>query len=68
MQAHARAALRYATAQMLACFYHWYTAGLYASPVVLIGGWVFYSSRRHRHDGPDGGPPDTGSPFSSLSP
>jgi hypothetical protein len=35
---------------MLACFYHWYTAGLYASPVVLIGGWVFYSSRRHRGD------------------
>jgi hypothetical protein len=54
---------------MLACFYHWYTAGLYASPVVLIGGWVFYSNRRHRrHDGPDDGPPETGAPLSSFSP
>ena len=54
---------------MIACFYHWYTAGLYASPVILIGGWVFYSSRRdRRRGGRGGGPPDANNPVSPLSP
>jgi len=53
---------------MLACFYHWYTAGLYASPVLLIGAWVFYSTRRdRRRGGRDGGPPDASNPVSPLS-
>jgi hypothetical protein len=54
---------------MLGCFYHWYTAGLYASPVILIGGWVFYSSRRdRRRGGRDGGPPDASAPVRPLAP
>ena len=55
---------------MIACFYHWYTAGLYASPVLLIGGWVFFSGRREkrRGGGDDGGPPETGAPVTPLSP
>jgi hypothetical protein len=53
---------------VIACFYHWYTAGLYASPVLLIGGWVFFSGRREkRRDERDGGPPDGGAPVSPLS-
>jgi hypothetical protein len=54
---------------VIACFYHWYTAGLYASPVLLIGGWVYFSGRRakRRGDG-DGGPPETGAPVTPLSP
>ena len=61
--------LRYAFASVIACFYHWYTAGLYASPVLLIGGWVYYSGRRDKRRGDrDGGPPDAGAPVSPLSP
>ncbi|MGA2469196.1 MAG: hypothetical protein ABSG64_00720 [Solirubrobacteraceae bacterium] len=42
---------------MLACIYHWYMAGLYASPVILVGGFVWISSLRERRRGEDG-PPD----------
>ena len=47
---------------MIACLYHWYTAGLYASPVILVGGWLFFASRRDRRrdDRDGGGPPDAG--------
>jgi hypothetical protein len=54
---------------IVACFYHWYTAGLYASPVILVGGWLFFASRRDRrrdkHDG--GAPPGPSAPPQALS-
>jgi|GEM_PF-4906038 hypothetical protein len=53
---------------VVACIYHAYMAGLYASPVILLGGWVWFSNRRHRrHNGGDG-PPDTGTPPASGTP
>jgi hypothetical protein len=45
---------------VVACIYHWYMAGLYASPVLLIGGWVWFSGRRNR--GRRGGPPEGQAP------
>ncbi|HSZ69182.1 MAG TPA: hypothetical protein VK756_02360 [Solirubrobacteraceae bacterium] len=30
----------------LACFYHWYTAGMYVAPVLAVGGWVWWSTKR----------------------
>jgi len=52
---------------LIACFYHWYTAGLYASPVILVGGWLFFASRRdRRRDERDGGAPPS-SPPQALS-
>jgi hypothetical protein len=54
---------------VVACIYHWYMAGLYASPVLLIGGWVWFSGRRDRRRR-GGGPPDpqpqTGGPAPSA--
>jgi len=50
-------ASRYTVPPMLACIYHWYMAGLYASPVILVGGFVWISSLRERRRGEDG-PPD----------
>jgi len=53
---------------MIACLTHWSTAGLYASPVVLIGSWLFYSSRRdRRRDDRDGGPTDSTAPPAPLA-
>jgi hypothetical protein len=46
---------------VVACIYHWYMAGLYASPVLLIGGWVWFSGRRDRRRR-GGGPPDAPQP------
>jgi hypothetical protein len=46
---------------VLACIYHWYMAGLYASPVILVGGWVWFSGKRERRRR-GGGPPDAGEP------
>jgi hypothetical protein len=48
-------------AMVVACIYHWYMAGLYASPVLLIGGWVWFSGRRDRRRR-GGGPPDAQTP------
>jgi hypothetical protein len=50
---------------MLACIYHWYMAALYASPVLLVGGWVWLSGKRERRRD-RGGPPDGGSPATQL--
>ncbi|HEY1688713.1 MAG TPA: hypothetical protein VGF95_07585 [Solirubrobacteraceae bacterium] len=52
---------------MLACLAHWTTAGLYAAPVALIAGWLFYANRRDRsRGGRSGGPPADGTPPASL--
>jgi hypothetical protein len=47
---------------VIACLYHWYTAGLYASPVILVGGWLFFVSRRDRRRDRDGGAPPSAPP------
>ena len=49
---------------VVACIYHWYMAGLYASPVILLGGWVWFSNRRQN----GGGPSDGGTPSGSGTP
>ncbi len=51
---------------LLACAYHWYMVGLYASPVILLGGWVWLSGRRHRRRGNGGEPPEAGTPATSA--
>jgi len=30
----------------LACFYHWYTSALFFAPVLGVGAWGWWSSRR----------------------
>jgi hypothetical protein len=30
----------------LACLYHWYTSAMFVVPVVAVGGWGWWSSRR----------------------
>jgi hypothetical protein len=30
----------------LACIYHWYTSALFVVPVVMVGGWGWWSSKR----------------------
>jgi hypothetical protein len=52
---------------VVACIYHWYMAGLYASPVILLGGWVYFSNRRHRRQN-GGGPSDGGTSAGSGAP
>lgn len=56
---------------VVACIYHWYMAGLYASPVLLIGGWVWFSGRRNRGrrggGPPEGKAPVAGGPAPSAS-
>ncbi len=52
---------------MIACLAHWTTAGLYAAPVALIAGWLFYANRRERSRGRrGGGPPSDGAPPATL--
>jgi len=52
---------------MLACLAHWTTAGLYAAPVALIAGWLFYANRRERsRGGRSGRPPSDGAPPATL--
>jgi hypothetical protein len=53
---------------VVACIYHWYMAGLYASPVILLGGWVWFNGRRERRRGGGGGPSDPGTPPSTGTP
>jgi hypothetical protein len=30
----------------LACLYHWYTSALFVVPVLAVGGWGWWSSKR----------------------
>jgi hypothetical protein len=30
----------------LACLMHWYTSAMYVVPVLAVGGWSWWSSRR----------------------
>jgi hypothetical protein len=38
----------------LACLMHWYISALYVAPVLLVGGWGWWSTRRmsQRRDHP----------------
>jgi hypothetical protein len=38
--------LDFAMMAPLACLYHWYISMLYVVPVVAVGGWGWYSSKR----------------------
>src|SRR5665213_673211 len=42
----------------LACLMHWYISALYVAPVVAVGGWGWWSTRRvsQRRDEPPQGP------------
>jgi hypothetical protein len=43
----------------LACLTHWYVSLLYVVPVLAVGGWGWWSSRRiarRRKPGPPGSP------------
>jgi len=48
----------------LACLMHWYISMMYVVPVVAVGGWGWYSSkrmaRRKAEGAGGGGPPDVG--------
>ena len=43
---------------VLACLTHWYISSLFVAPVVLVGGWGWWSTRRmaQRNDPPRGTP------------
>jgi hypothetical protein len=30
----------------LACAYHWYTSAMFVVPVLAVGGWCWWSSKR----------------------
>jgi hypothetical protein len=30
----------------LACIYHWYTSAMYIAPVLAVGGWGWWSTKR----------------------
>ncbi|HEY7960420.1 MAG TPA: hypothetical protein VID29_00730 [Solirubrobacteraceae bacterium] len=42
----------------LACLTHWYTSLMYVVPVVVVGGWGWWSAKRTsgRNDPPPSGP------------
>ena len=45
---------------VFACLYHWYTSAMYVAPVLAVGGWGWWSTKRMaKHQGP-GGPPSAG--------
>jgi hypothetical protein len=50
----------------LACLMHWYISMLYVVPVLAVGGWGWWSSKRHarrRKPGPPSAPrSDSGTP------
>jgi hypothetical protein len=29
-----------------ACIYHWYTSAMYVAPVLAVGGWGWWSTKR----------------------
>jgi hypothetical protein len=29
-----------------ACLYHWYTSAMYIAPVIAVGGWGWWSTKR----------------------
>ena len=43
----------------VACLYHWYISMMYVVPVLCVGGWGWWSSKRiarRRKGGPPSGP------------
>jgi len=45
---------------VLACLMHWYTSMLYVVPVVTVGGWGWWSSRRISRNRIPPAPPTAG--------
>ena len=46
---------------VLACLTHWYISMLYVVPVLAVGGWGWWSSKRISRGGPKGdGPKGSG--------
>jgi len=48
---------------VLACLTHWYVSLLYVVPVLAVGGWGWWSSKRisrRRRPGPPAPPPRSG--------
>lgn len=44
----------------LACIYHWYTSAMFVVPVLAVGGWGWWSSKRISDDDDAGDPPSAG--------
>ena len=42
---------------VLACLTHWYISMLYVVPVLAVGGWGWWSSKKVSRKGPKGGGP-----------
>ncbi len=46
---------------VLGCLMHWYISMLYVIPVLAVGGWGWWSSKKvSRNGGPKGGPKASG--------
>lgn len=41
---------------VFACLYHWYTSAMYVAPVLAVGGWGWWSTKRMSKRGGPGGP------------
>jgi hypothetical protein len=40
---------------VFACLYHWYTSAMYVVPVLAVGGWGWWSTKRiSKRQGPGG--------------
>jgi hypothetical protein len=44
---------------VLACAMHWYASAMFVVPVVAVGGWSWWNSRRARQDEDQQSPPAT---------
>ncbi len=49
--------IAFAPMSPLACLMHWYTSMLYVVPVLVVGGWGWWSARRISRRGPRKGTP-----------
>jgi hypothetical protein len=47
---------------VFACLYHWYTSAMFVAPVLAVGGWGWWSTKRMPKGGGPGGPPEGGDP------
>jgi hypothetical protein len=52
--------LDFAAMTPLACLMHWYVSMLYVVPVLAVGGWGWWSSRRMTRKRRSTGPPGVG--------
>jgi hypothetical protein len=38
--------LPFAAMGIVACLYHWYTSAMFVAPVLAVGGWGWWSTKR----------------------